>query len=130
MNEIMNPAISIKKAKRKFSLENKKALYQQWKLSNKTKHAFCKAEGLSKATFYKWGRKLEKQEKINLQNNVSAFAPVIPRKTVSMAKELKTSEKISLELLLPNQTMIKFQLPLHHINHLIQEWCHAATIVR
>ena len=57
MNEIINPAIPLKKVNRKFSLEDKKVLYQQWKMSNQTKHAFCKAQRFTKTSFYKWCQK-------------------------------------------------------------------------
>ena len=133
MNEIINPAIPLKKVNRKFSLEDKKVLYQQWKMSNQTKHAFCKAQRFTKTSFYKWCQKLEgeeKIEKINRPNHSGAFAPVIHRKKILVEKGLEAPEKISLELLLPNQIMIKLQLPLNQVNHLIQEWCDAATIVR
>ena len=133
MNEIINAVTPLKKIKRKFSLENKKALYQQWKTSNQTKHAFSKAQGLVKTSFYKWCKKLEREEKIeeiNQPNHSNAFAPVIHRKKISTAKDLDVSEKISLELLFPNQMIVKLQLPMSQVNHLIQEWCHATTVIR
>ena len=133
MNEIINAVTPLKKIKRKFSLENKKALYQQWKMSNQSKHAFSKTQGLVKTSFYKWCKKLEREEKIekiNQPNHCDIFAPVIHRKKISTTKGLEMPEKISLELLLPNQTIVKLQLPISHVNHLIQEWCHATTVIR
>ncbi len=111
-----------KRARRKFSLNDKKKLCEQWQASGLNKHQFCKQQDLVLTAFSKWCHKL-------LPNNIDVcqkdWAPVALRDNADRVKE-----PISVETLLPNKMILRLSLALSCLNELLKDLYHAAPIIR
>ena len=108
----------------KLSWEEKAELCKRWKESGIKKRVFCKQHGLALATFCGWCNQV--WPRINKLSN-SQLAPV---RIVNNSNKTEENDQIELELSLPNQTMARMRLPLSSIGRVIQELCHAVTIIR
>jgi hypothetical protein len=133
MSETTDSVNLSKKFNRKFSLKDKRALYQKWKMSNKSRYEFCKSEEVTSTSFYQWCKLFECQTKKEVgtpEGGQNGFAPILHRSRAFSENDGEATEKMMIELRLPNQTMIKLYCLMNQANYLIQEWCNAAAVVR
>lgn len=107
--------------KLKLTWDEKKALCEQWKKSGKSQNTFCKEQGIAPQTFWTWCQKLWPQKK-----NQLARVLVVDKKNVEPEEQMHTM----IEIALPNNGIIRFSLPINKIASLMQEICHANTIIR
>lgn len=109
--------------KSKLNWADKKAMCEQWKASGKTKSQFCKEQGIPLQTFWAWCDRLWPCPK-----KQSQLAKVIVVDKKNTAKE--ELNLTTVEMILPNQAIIRFKLPNQEIAMFVQEMCHANSIVR
>lgn len=103
--------------------EEKKILCEQWKVSGKSKAKFCKEQDIALQTFWTWCEKL--WPKAKKQNQLARVLVVNEKKL-----EQDESKQTMVEIVLPNNGIIRFSLPINKIALLMQEIFHANTIIR
>lgn len=116
------PIITKKRGRRKFSLEDKQELCEQWQASGLNKHQFCKQNDLVLTAFSKWCNKFLPE---NTDASKRNWIPV-----VSQNNPHKEEERTSVEIMLPNKMIIHVSLNLSYLKTLLQELCHANTVIR
>lgn len=99
-----------------------RSYYLKWKDSSLSKTQFCKTHQLVTENFYYWAKKFKDENTFSTSNH---FVPVVSRNT-----EPTKIEFINIELLLPNQTCLKFSIKEMRLVSLIQEMCDAVTVIR
>lgn len=104
----------------KLTWEEKKAICEQWKKSGKSQNTFCKEHDIAPQTFWTWCKKIWPQK----QNQLTRVL-VVDKKNLG-EEPIHTM----IEIALPNNGLIRFSLPINKIASLIQEICHANTIIR
>lgn len=114
----------IVRKKQKLSLEAKRELCKAWAASGESKKAFCQKHGLTSSAFYRWQNAVSKEKKQTQQRD---FVPIIhlPKKDI-----IEESKKTVIEVILPNQAIIRMTLPMVGVVPFIQELCHAVTTLR
>jgi hypothetical protein len=123
---ITNKPMGKQRRKYALSLEDKRSLYEQWRASGQKRHDFCKNNGLPVSTFYGWSRELEPLKE---KSSCHKFIPVIDVSQQVNGKNEK-QDQANVEMILPNQTIIRITLPIHRTLSFVQELYHAATIIR
>ena len=124
MTQTHSTSVKKERATNKLSWEEKVELCNRWKESGMERGAFCKQHGVAFATFYGWCEKIWPRSN---ENNHSQLSPV---RIVHPANESQGEDQLVLELSLPNQAVARIKLPLSSMSKLIQELCHATTIIR
>ena len=104
-----------KKAKVRYTLEQKKALYVKWKKSGLSKVLFCKQNNLADSTFFSWCATLFPK-----QENKATWLPV------NLEPALKETTIVCVELF-TRGIQIKLHLPSQEVFAFIQELTHAAN---
>jgi hypothetical protein len=99
-----------------------RAHYLEWRRSSMSKAQFCKTHQLVIENFYYWARRFQDEEAPSTPNH---FVPVISRNSEPTKIEL-----VAIDLLLPNQTRLKFSIKETRLVSLIQEMCDAVTVIR
>lgn len=102
--------------------EGKKALYEEWKGSGKSKAQFCKEQKLCLSAFYNWQNHLSPSNK---RSNLSPIK-VIPQE---IAEELRL-EQTQVEIIMPTNIIVRVKLPAKNLVNFIQEISYAITIIR
>ena len=121
MNEIENKQVP--RVKRR-SQEEKRALCESWRISGKKISAFCKEQGFSTSTFHGWLNKLSIREpKIKKMH----LKPVIVKDNFLKVNGM---EQTLIEVVLPNQVILRLKLSLKELIPFIQELSYAAAIIR
>lgn len=118
MKSIHRPA---KRARRKFSLNDKQKLCEAWQASGLNKHQFCKQKDLVLTAFSKWCNRFL----LNTDACQKNWAPVVLQDNLS-----KVKEPISVEILLPNKMIMRLSLALTCLNELLKDLYHATPTIR
>ncbi len=109
---------------KRYTGEEQKEILLRWKKSSLTKKNFCKAEGIGSSTLYKWmnrsGQKLKGSMPLHL-------SPVM---LIEKAKTEKAGEPIPIELCLPGQALMRFNLTVKSLVFFAKELCHATATIR
>lgn len=116
------PINQAKQSKIRPLTEEQKRLCEQWKISGINREQFCDEHRIPISTFYGWCSKLWPNKK----SPKSLFSPVAG----IVALPPKNKEQGTIEIKLPNQAIVKMTLPLTEVASLIQDLCHATTIIR
>jgi transposase-like protein len=106
---------------RRFTYEEKRNHYLEWKKSGQSKVEFCQSVGISKSTFFSWVN----QFKDKIPDDVF-FSPV----TLKSAPTSEPDKVTQLEIHLPNQTRLFITIQKPNLISFIQELCHATTVIR
>jgi len=114
----------IKKAKRIFTIEEKQALCQDWKQSSLSMREFSKLRKVAPSALYQWCRDL--YPKKSYQD--TSWVPVKGLQN----QEISTGESgsVSIELSLPNQSIVRIKVSKTEAISFLQEIYHAASIIR
>jgi hypothetical protein len=106
------------------TLEEKKALCEEWKASGKTKSNFCKEKNIPLATFFPWCKKFTDTKK--------EVPNILPVKIINKAQVLAKAaiDQTEIELHLGSSTVVRFKLPMKEIVTFIQELSHAVATIR
>jgi hypothetical protein len=104
-----------------FTNQDKRDYCIAWEKSGMNKSVFCKANGLPSSVFYPWYNQFKRH-----LFDESSFSPVIVKEKSSTACQAM----IPFELRLPNQAQLYITLSQPGLVSLIQELCHAATVIR
>ena len=99
--------------------------YQTWGSSNLNKINYCKQHGLSPWLFYNWCKRFRDEEP-----NV----PII-RENPFIAIEQNSNDfesdgRIRVELCLSGQGVLRFQISVMQLVHLVKELSHATSVIR
>lgn len=117
---------------KKLDQTTKKELCELWKKSpGISRKEFCRQQGLSDATFYRWCRKFFPKTKSShekLKNKKANWIPInLPQQN---NKPSEISKIITLELLFPNNLKATINVEINEIVDLIKELSNANTIIR
>jgi hypothetical protein len=107
------------------TLEEKKALCEEWKTSGKTKREFCKENNIPIASFFPWCNKLLAESK---KQEANLFPVKIINKPSISSNEPVTQTEI--EISFENGLAVHFTLPIKELVTFIQELSHAITTIR
>jgi hypothetical protein len=125
MEKELNLKKDIYESIRPYKLTQKqKSLCELWKSSGLKASEFCKQHKLAMSTFYGWCQKLWPHPK---KASRKKFIPVI---TSAITTEIDKVNQANIEIVLPNQAIIRVNLPTVGIATFIQELCYASTIIR
>jgi hypothetical protein len=105
------------------SSDEKEAWCRSWRESDLSMREFCEQNNLPNSTFHKWCQNQCPTEKNNPNSN---FSPAIVISPVQNKKE----GLVNIEIVLPNQTMIRLSLTRPGIVSFIEELSYAATTIR
>jgi transposase-like protein len=111
--------------RKKLSPDERRALCEQWKTSDLSQSEFCRQQGVALSSFYQWlsGRRLDN---VRLpKKNIPAWAPLEIKNT-----QKNLEEPLSIEIVLPNNIMLKLSVAYSKINSVIEQLNHANTTVR
>lgn len=104
-----------------FSEKEKREHHAAWLSSGLSKSQFCRNQGLNIHEFRYWHK--------CFKNEVSESSSFAPLSNPSFITDV--SEKIiSIDIKLPNRVQLTFSLEKNHLIPLVQELCHAATVIR
>lgn len=124
MTDLKKPMKPKMSARRKFSLEDKKNLYEKWRSSGLSKNKFCKHHKLNPSPFSKWC-KLFTFNPINSPKQ--NWVPVISKPEPSSKEH---PDQVSAEITLPNKIVVRLSLALANLNDLLKELGDATTTLR
>jgi hypothetical protein len=119
-----DPARKERSTINKLRWEEKVEICKRWKESGVERGEFCKKHNIALATFYGWC------EKVWPRVDKVSHSPLSPVRIVNQVDEGQEDDQLVLELSLPNQAMARIKFPLSSMSKLIQELCHATTIIR
>jgi hypothetical protein len=108
---------------KKLNWKGKRAICEQWKLSGKSKAQFCKEQRLSLQTFWGWCDRLWPR----LNKKGRDLAPV---RIINKNDLIKNTSQATLEISLPNQSLIHCKLSIKQLALFIQELSHATSTIR
>jgi hypothetical protein len=98
----------------------------QWESSGMRKAEFCKRHGFSVSRFYYWYHHMYLKSKNQGKGQEGQWSPV-----VSDSKGFSTREgSEQIEVILPNQVILRLLLPSSRVVSFIEELSHAAAIIR
>lgn len=121
VKKINHPKIKIE-----LTTEQKLDYCLQWENSGMLKADFCKKHGFSASRFYYWYHHMYLKSKNQGKDQESQWSPVAcNRKAFST---LERSEQI--EVMLPNQVILRLLVPSSRVVSLIEELSHATAIIR
>lgn len=106
---------------KEISEEEKIALCEKWKNSGIKRSHFCKEHGLSPSTFYGWCNKSKTRKNKASSSNFVA---------VNSVGKIENKEESQVEIILPNQAMIRIKLSMGKLLLFIRELCNATTVIR
>ena len=115
----VEPVISKQRERRKFSRDDKQKLCKRWQASGLTKHKFCIKHGLVLSALNRWCRKFLCETSTGNTN----WVPV-----VTQDKPCNTLQPV--KIMLPNKMIVRVSLNLSYLKTLLQELCHATTVIR
>jgi len=143
--------IKIKAQAHKLSLDEKITLCKTWELSGMSKSRFCKKHDLAPASFYKWCDRLSSSRQktgtfkvptsefmpvhaIRLSNIVNVASDQQNTKPANQSsqdsKATPAASEVTLEIKLPNTTMIQVKLAPSQASVLLKEIIHATSALR
>ena len=107
---------------KEMSLEDRRNYCIAWEKSGKTRLAFCKANGIYPSTFNGWYNRYKR----GLLNEPH-FSPMVAETSIPAMKD---SPSVQCEIHFPNDTQLFISLQEKTLVSIIQEICHAATVIR
>ena len=113
------PVISKQRERRKFSRDDKRKLCKQWQASGLTKHKFCIQNDLVLSALNRWCQKFLCETSTKNSNWVPVVKPDKPGNTLQ-----------PVEIMLPNKMIVHVSLNLSYLKTLLEELCHATTVIR
>lgn len=123
MPNLTQKAISKKnRDRRDFTLDHKKQLCAQWRASGLNRYQFCKQNDLVLSAFSKWCDQIKPEDNnAGLDND---WLPLIGQ------SDAQSEEEVSVKIMLPTQMAVHVPLKLSSLKTLLQELCHATTVIR
>jgi len=113
--------------KTELSTQQKLDYCLQWENSGMRKAEFCKMHGFSVSRFYYWYHHIYLKSKSNRTSQEGNWTPVMPERKEEFST-LMGAEQV--EVILPNQVILRLSLPSSRVVSFIEELSHAAAIIR
>jgi hypothetical protein len=114
-----------KTPRKKTGPDERRALCQEWRTSGLSQAEFCKQHNVALSSFHQWlsGKRLDGPKPP--VKDIPAWVPMKIKNTSTIAEEF-----IVIELMLPNKIGLKLPIAYSKINSVIEQLCHANTIIR
>lgn len=116
---IENPSKSNNPSKKRYSAQDKRAYCELWRKSTLTKIEFCKLNGISKSSLYRWMQDIAFKEP-------STFSQVV----IHNEDNSQNVSNTAIEIVLPNEVRLKMCIEFQHLRAIIREVSHASAIIR
>jgi len=112
--------------RKKLSPDERRALCQQWKTSGLSQSEFCRQQGIALSSFHQWlsGKRLASIQPPTVKN-IPAWVPLEIKSTPKTPEE-----PLLMEMILPNKITLKLPIAYSKINSVIEQLCHANTVIR